>query len=176
MLVPPPVRLHPAPPLGCSFECCSGYYWMCRIAQRRRMCALVAVCVPVCRCAGCSPCAPLRDCDAILEQTKGKRVGVIRDIIREICGLAPYEKRVLDILKGGGASSEKRAYKFAKRRVRAFDSVRGRGHASPRVRLRSMGHGPLSQPLLAHCCATPIVCMGDVVTTGRCCIAAPASQ
>ena len=50
-------------------------------------------------------------------QTKGKRVGIIRDIVREICGLAPYEKRVLDILKGGGASSEKRAYKFAKRRV-----------------------------------------------------------
>jgi hypothetical protein len=50
-------------------------------------------------------------------QTKGKRVGVIRDVIREICGLAPYEKRVLDILKGGGATAEKRAYKFAKKRV-----------------------------------------------------------
>ncbi len=46
-------------------------------------------------------------------------MGAVRDIVREICGLAPYEKRVLDILKGGGASSEKRAYKFAKRRVRA---------------------------------------------------------
>jgi hypothetical protein len=53
----------------------------------------------------------------LTQQNKGKRVGVIRDIVREICGLAPYEKRVLDILKGGGASSEKRAYKFAKRRV-----------------------------------------------------------
>ena len=50
-------------------------------------------------------------------------MGVIRDIIREICGLAPYEKRVLDILKGGGASSEKRAYKFAKRRVRALSFI-----------------------------------------------------
>lgn len=42
----------------------------------------------------------------------------MRDIIREVTGLAPYEKRVLDILKGGGGSSEKRAYKFAKKRVR----------------------------------------------------------
>ncbi len=55
-------------------------------------------------------------------QIKNKRVGVVRDIIREVTGLAPYEKRVLDILKGGGSSSEKRAYKFAKRRVRIATS------------------------------------------------------
>ena len=29
----------------------------------------------------------------------------------------PYEKRILDVLKTGGTSSEKRVYKFAKRRV-----------------------------------------------------------
>ena len=32
-------------------------------------------------------------------------------------GMAPYEKRLLDMLKTGGASSEKRMYKFAKRRL-----------------------------------------------------------
>lgn len=32
--------------------------------------------------------------------------------------MAPYEKRVLDILKAGGPTAEKRAYKFAKNRVR----------------------------------------------------------
>ncbi len=33
--------------------------------------------------------------------------------------MAPYEKRVLDILKTGGANAEKRAYKFAKNRLGA---------------------------------------------------------
>jgi len=31
--------------------------------------------------------------------------------------MSPYEKRLLDMLKTGGASAEKRMYKFAKRRV-----------------------------------------------------------
>ena len=42
---------------------------------------------------------------------------MVRDLIGEVVGLAPYEKRLLDMLKTGGASSEKRMYKFAKRRV-----------------------------------------------------------
>jgi len=53
-------------------------------------------------------------------QTKGrlsKRVKDVRDLIGEVVGLAPYEKRLLDMLKTGGASSEKRMYKFAKRRL-----------------------------------------------------------
>ena len=42
---------------------------------------------------------------------------MVRDLVGEVVGLAPYEKRLLDMLKTGGASSEKRMYKFAKRRV-----------------------------------------------------------
>ena len=42
---------------------------------------------------------------------------MIRDLIGEVVGLSHYEKRLLDMLKTGGASSEKRMYKFAKRRV-----------------------------------------------------------
>jgi hypothetical protein len=42
---------------------------------------------------------------------------MVRDLIGEVVGLAPYEKRLLDMLKSGGASSEKRMYKFAKKRV-----------------------------------------------------------
>ena len=37
--------------------------------------------------------------------------------MREVAGLMPYEKRILDMIKTGGASAEKRIYKFAKRRV-----------------------------------------------------------
>lgn len=42
---------------------------------------------------------------------------MVRDLIGEVVGLSPYEKRLLDMLKTGGVSSEKRMYKFAKRRV-----------------------------------------------------------
>jgi hypothetical protein len=42
---------------------------------------------------------------------------MIREIVREVVGLKPYEKRILEMLKTGGASCEKRVYKFAKQRV-----------------------------------------------------------
>ena len=42
---------------------------------------------------------------------------MVRDLIGEVVGMAPYEKRLLDMLKTGGASSEKRMYKYAKRRL-----------------------------------------------------------
>jgi len=46
-----------------------------------------------------------------------KRVKMVRDLVSEVVGLSPYEKRLLDMLKTGGASAEKRMYKFAKRRL-----------------------------------------------------------
>jgi large subunit ribosomal protein L36e len=46
-----------------------------------------------------------------------KRVSLVRSIVRETCGLSPYERRILDMIKTGGASAEKRIYKFAKRRL-----------------------------------------------------------
>jgi len=42
---------------------------------------------------------------------------MVRDIVREVAGLSPYERRILDMIKTGGSSVDKRVYKFAKRRL-----------------------------------------------------------
>lgn len=47
-------------------------------------------------------------------QFLSKRVKFVRDLVREVCGQAPYEKRMLELLK---VQRDKRALKFAKKRV-----------------------------------------------------------
>lgn len=42
---------------------------------------------------------------------------MIRDLIRDVVGSAPYEKRLMELLKVG---RDKRALKLAKRKVRQF--------------------------------------------------------
>lgn len=46
--------------------------------------------------------------------SQNKHAKFVRDIIREVSGLQPYEKRVCELLKIG---KDKRALKFIKRRV-----------------------------------------------------------
>lgn len=40
-----------------------------------------------------------------------------REIAREVVGLSPYERRILDMIKTGGSAADKRIYKFAKNRL-----------------------------------------------------------
>jgi len=60
--------------------------------------------------ARCSPPPPPA-------QALNKRVKLVREIVREVAGMAPYEKRILDVLKVGGAGAEKKAYKLGKARL-----------------------------------------------------------
>uniref|UniRef100_A0A1B6D5Q7 60S ribosomal protein L36 n=1 Tax=Clastoptera arizonana TaxID=38151 RepID=A0A1B6D5Q7_9HEMI len=43
-----------------------------------------------------------------------KHTKFVRDLVREVCGHAPYEKRAMELLK---VSKDKRALKFLKRRL-----------------------------------------------------------
>ncbi len=45
---------------------------------------------------------------------EGKRVKMIRSIVREVCGFAPYERRLMELLKVG---RDKRALRLAKKKV-----------------------------------------------------------
>ncbi|KAL9618402.1 MAG: hypothetical protein Q9160_006910, partial [Pyrenula sp. 1 TL-2023] len=50
-------------------------------------------------------------------RTKGhlsKRTSFVREIVKEVAGLAPYERRVIELLRN---SKDKRARKLAKKRV-----------------------------------------------------------
>ena len=49
-----------------------------------------------------------------LMQRQSKRVKFVREIIKEVAGLAPYERRVTELLKVG---RDKRALKLCKRKV-----------------------------------------------------------
>lgn len=45
------------------------------------------------------------------------KVALIRQVVRSVAGFAPYEKRVIDLLKAGGQNPQKRAWRFAKKRL-----------------------------------------------------------
>jgi len=49
--------------------------------------------------------------------TASSRTKMVREVVREVSGLLPYEKRLLDMIKTAGGAAEKRMYKFAKQRL-----------------------------------------------------------
>jgi large subunit ribosomal protein L36e len=49
--------------------------------------------------------------------TKGARVATIRDVVREICGFSPFERRMLELLRAGDTAKDKKALKVAKSRL-----------------------------------------------------------
>jgi large subunit ribosomal protein L36e len=57
-----------------------------------------------------------RDLPAKPSYRKGKkseRTTMIREVIRETTGFAPYERRIIELIKIGSAATQKRALKFA---------------------------------------------------------------
>ena len=50
-------------------------------------------------------------------QKLGKQVKLVRDIVREIAGVSPLERRGMELLKNG---RDKRVLKLCKKRVRVF--------------------------------------------------------
>merc|ERR1719199_288381 len=62
----------------------------------------------------------LRPRKAKQSERKGKlteRSKVVKEVFRECVGFAPYERRMLELLKIGSAATFKRALKFAKKRL-----------------------------------------------------------
>jgi large subunit ribosomal protein L36e len=47
---------------------------------------------------------------------RGKKT-LVREVIREVAGFAPYERHMMELIKIGSASTLKRATKFAKARL-----------------------------------------------------------
>ncbi|KAI9749445.1 MAG: proteasome core particle subunit beta 3 [Chaenotheca gracillima] len=55
-----------------------------------------------------------------ISRTKGrlsKKTAFVREIVKEVSGLAPYERRVIELLRN---SKDKRARKLAKKRLGTF--------------------------------------------------------
>merc|ERR1719389_314066 len=46
-----------------------------------------------------------------------ERVKFVREVIREVVGFAPYERRMIELIKIGSAATFKRSLKLAKRRL-----------------------------------------------------------
>ena len=46
-----------------------------------------------------------------------KRVKAVREVVREVCGLAPYERKMCELIRTGDSKKEKKSIKIAKKRL-----------------------------------------------------------
>mmetsp|Transcript_80949 Transcript_80949/g.168963 ORF Transcript_80949/g.168963 Transcript_80949/m.168963 type:complete len:116 (+) Transcript_80949:112-459(+) len=62
---------------------------------------------------------PVRPKQSVLKYSKAKstRQALVQEVIREVAGYAPYERRMIELIKIGSASTFKRALKLAKKRL-----------------------------------------------------------
>lgn len=68
-----------------------------------------------------------------ISRSKGrlsKRTAVVREIVKEVAGLAPYERRVIELLRN---SKDKRARKLAKKRLGTFGRAKAKVDELQRV-------------------------------------------
>ncbi|UQC80497.1 ribosomal protein L36e [Colletotrichum lupini] len=77
-----------------------------------------------------------------VSRTKGhlsKRTAFVRDVVKEVSGLAPYERRVIELLRN---SKDKRARKLAKKRLGTFGRAKRKVEEMTRViaESRRVGH------------------------------------
>ncbi|KAG5788573.1 hypothetical protein H9Q69_012364 [Fusarium xylarioides] len=77
-----------------------------------------------------------------VSRTKGhlsKRTAFVREVVKEIAGLAPYERRVIELLRN---SKDKRARKLAKKRLGTFGRAKAKVDELQRViaEARRTGH------------------------------------
>ncbi|EHK98094.1 60S ribosomal protein L36 (TRP36) [Glarea lozoyensis ATCC 20868] len=77
-----------------------------------------------------------------VSRTKGhlsKRTAFVREIVKEVSGLAPYERRVVELLRN---SKDKRARKLAKKRLGTFGRAKAKVDELQRViaESRRAGH------------------------------------
>ncbi|CRK19900.1 60S ribosomal protein L36 like [Verticillium longisporum] len=59
-----------------------------------------------------------------------KRTTFVREVVREVSGLAPYERRVIELLRN---SKDKRARKLAKKRLGTFGRAKSKVDELQRV-------------------------------------------
>ncbi|ORM40725.1 60S ribosomal protein L36 [Babesia sp. Xinjiang] len=58
---------------------------------------------------------------------------LVSEVIREVCGFAPYERHMIELIKTGSSSAQKRALKFAKKRLGTLRRAKAKNEEMIRV-------------------------------------------